>query len=574
MNRWLFLFSFLFLISVLNSGATQWAIKRLKTLTLEQKIGQLFVSATVVNPDMDDTRIVKIVHDIDQTSIDVLIKKYHIGGVLFLGKTVTPQEQLLFTRRLQKITNIPLFIAQDLEWGLDMRLKNVLKFPHNMTLGAIQKNDLIYQMGKEVGRQCKLLGVNINLSPVVDVNNNPKNPIINNRSFGEDKENVAQKSIAFMRGLQDVGIIACAKHFPGHGDTDVDSHLDLPKITHNAERLKTLELYPFAKIIEAGIKSVMIAHLEVPALEKRSGLPSTLSGSIVTDLLKKEMGFQGLVITDALNMKGVLKNHEVGTLGLKALLAGNDILLCPWDTPKAIEHIKTAIQKGIITEQELDAHVLKILQAKEWLRKKKALMLEQDVSTEAFARNLHTPYTYELQKKLYQDAITVVRDDKDLLPLVQKVQEPVACLYIGEKKTDDSFVVALEAYMPMKKYWFPLHIDSADEQEMVQKVMHALQNYATVVIAVHGMNKYAHKKFGIASSTLQLIKTVATQKNTILVLFGNPYSLPLFDSYGISSVVLAYEDRRVAHEAAACIVADDVEPKGKLPVLCDFIPSS
>ncbi len=343
----------------------QWARKILEGLTLDQKIGQLFMVAAIIDQKSNDVLMQNAPYNMDPDHIELCIKKYHVGGMIFHG-TCTPEKQMAATNYYQSLSSIPLLIGQDLEWGLTMRLRNTLRFPYNVELGKLKNNELIYKMGKEIGKQCKQLGVHMNFAPVVDVNNNPNNPVIGKRSFGDDPENVAQKGIAFMRGLQDVGIIACAKHFPGHGDTDMDSHFDLPKIPHARERLDAIELYPFRKMIEAGVQSVMLAHLEIPALDATKHLPSSLSYAITTKLLQHELGFQGLVITDGLGMQGVLKHHKPGELELKALLAGHDILLCPMDVPKAVELIKLAIADGRFSEQKLDRRVYKILLAKEW----------------------------------------------------------------------------------------------------------------------------------------------------------------------------------------------------------------
>jgi len=575
-----YIFSFLILLSLKNLQARDhWAEETLKSLTLEEKIGQLFISATVINPDTSNPAIEKIVNNIDKTPIDELIKKYKIGGVLYLGKTTTPKEQLHFTNNLQEISQIPLFIAQDLEWGLNMRLKNTIKFPHNMTLGAIENDNLIFQVGKEIGRQCKLIGVNFNFAPVVDVNNNPQNPIINDRSFGEDKNQVAQKATAFMLGLQEAGIISCAKHFPGHGDTNVDSHVDLPKICHDIERLKNLEFYPFKKVINAGIKSVMVAHLEVPALEKTPGVPATLSHSIVTKLLKNYANFNGLIITDALNMKGVLKNHKPGTLELKALLAGNDILLCPKDTPRAIMQIKKAIRNGILTEEELDKHVTTILHAKEYLIKNRTLKTNfENVSTKKMlsdsnvSSNLHTPYAYKLNKRLYQSAITLVCNKENALPVLQnlKNRESIACVQVGGKVgTEKEFLSTLEEYTKIKKYYLPSKIQPEVESEITKNLMLSLKEHSAIIFGIYGMNKYAHKNFGISLSVLSFIEMLATQKNKkmILVLFGNPYSLKLLDTMEhIPCIIEAYEDTPEAQIAAAEVIVGITKPKGRLPV--------
>ncbi|MDR3551172.1 MAG: glycoside hydrolase family 3 N-terminal domain-containing protein [Candidatus Babeliales bacterium] len=371
----------------------------LMQLTLDQKIGQLMVVAAVSDPAMNAEFMQEAVHTMDVQSIKKLITDYHVGGVIFLGMSEL-EKQFALTQDFQQLSAIPLLVCMDFEWGLTMRLRDAMMFPRNDVLGLLSplQDDLIYQMGYEIGKQCKALGVHLNLAPVVDVNNNPKNPVINSRSFGADKELVAHKAILYMQGLQDAGIMACAKHFPGHGDTDVDSHYDLARITHARERLDDIEFFPFKKLIKAGCMAIMIAHLEVSALEPREYLPTSLSHAVVTALLKDEFDFKGLIITDSLGMVGVTKYHQPGELELEALQAGNDILLCPVDVPKAVAIIKQAISQGRFSEQELDKRVLKVLKFKAWAK--------SGSMPEAFDRKKFFSYDAQvLQQKLYAHAI-------------------------------------------------------------------------------------------------------------------------------------------------------------------------
>ncbi len=341
----------------------------INNLTLDQKIGQLFMVAAVADEDTAKDCLSKKTYRMDKKYIKKLIKKYHIGGIIYLGKSDT-EKQIQRTQYFQKISNIPLLIGQDLEPGRVgiSRLQTMECFSNNKQLG--EKNDTAetYQAGCAIGQYCKKLGVHINFAPVADVNNNPNNSVINDRSFGDNPELVAQHAIAFAQGLENAGIIACAKHFPGHGDTDVDSHYDLPLIKHDAKRLHDIELYPFKQLIKNNIPAIMIGHLEVPAFENKSKLPSTVSKKIVTDLLQNELGFKGLIITDGLDMQGITNHYKNGQAELQALLAGNDILLTPVDVPAAVTAIKQAIKDNRITQQEIDAHVTKILDVKNLLR--------------------------------------------------------------------------------------------------------------------------------------------------------------------------------------------------------------
>lgn len=339
----------------------------LNSLTIDEKIGQLFMVAAVSDEEQNEDIILSQPYHMDKEYIEELIRKYHIGGIIFLGRS-TPEQQIALTTHFQNLSVIPLLIGQDLEPGFIMskRFPTVEQFPDAAILGTYN-DDEVYAIGAKLAALCKELGVHINFAPVTDVNTNPDNPIINNRSFGTTPELVTQKAIAFMRGLQDNGIFACAKHFPGHGDTKIDSHSGLPRVPHTRERLDRVELPPFISLIDSGIACVMIAHLEVPALEPEANRPTSLSRNVVTNLLQKEFGFEGLVFTDALNMQGIVKHFQPGKIELNALLAGNDILLCPMDVPKSIALIKQSLNEGKISVEELDHHVLKILRAKQWI---------------------------------------------------------------------------------------------------------------------------------------------------------------------------------------------------------------
>ena len=327
-----------------------WIDQHMSEMSLREKIGQLFMVAAYSNKGKRHTEQLK-----------KQIEDYNIGGLIFFQGT--PHAQAKFTNELQSISNIPLLIAQDAEWGLSMRLDSVIGLPKQLALGAVRNNELIFDYGRIVAEQCKRIGVHINLAPVVDVNNNIENPVINDRSFGENIYNVANKSIAYMKGMQDKGIIACAKHFPGHGDTDSDSHKTLPTISHDRSRLDSIELYPFKKLIDNGIGSIMSAHLYVPNLDSNK-YASSLSKKINHDLLKEELGFKGLTITDALNMKGVTKYFKSGELEVRALLADNDILLFSENIPKAIRAIENAVEGDIITEEMIEEKVRLILKVK------------------------------------------------------------------------------------------------------------------------------------------------------------------------------------------------------------------
>lgn len=522
------------------------------TLSLEQKIGQLFVVTAIVDNAQNQLLLAAKGYRTDAAYIKQLIADYHIGGVIFLGSN-SCQEQAELTQELQQCSALPLLIMQDLEWGLAMRLHDALRFPRNQALGALapEHDELIYQMGYEVGKQCKLLGVHMNLAPVVDVNNNPVNPVINDRSFGEDIACVARKAEQFMRGLQDAGIIACAKHFPGHGDTTVDSHYDLPCIKHTRERLDSCELYPFKRMISNGVKAIMPAHMEVPALEPAAHLPSSLSHNVVTTLLRQELGFKGLIITDALDMRGVTKHHHAGELELKALQAGNDILLCSTDVPKAIATIKQAIADGRLSEQELDEHVRVVLSLKAWAGCEKLPNFDQSL--------LCTPAAQSLKKELYAHAITVARDESHLLEALAQTKRPITCIEIGQDQSSH-FVRSLENQMPMMVHTLPASADNQFVQDMIDHLYGD-----TVLVSVLGMSRFAAMQFGVTQRTLDCLRILKESgKKVVVVAFGNAYSLLLFKD--ADAVVIAYEGDVDAQQAAADVVSGTTQATGIVPI--------
>src|ERR1035437_9410245 len=342
-----------------------WVDSVLKTLTIDQQIAQCIWIAGYSNSDIS--------HEVEVTDI---IRKYGVGGIVFFQGTASKQAEL--TNYYQKISKVPLIIALDAEWGAGMRLENVSKFPYQMTMGAIKNDSLIYQFGSAVASQFKRLGIQVNFAPVLDINVNAQNPVINYRSFGENREKVTSKSIMYMKGMQDNGILATGKHFPGHGDTNVDSHLDLPLITHNRARLNSVELYPFRKLIAEGIGSIMIAHLNLPSLDTTTGLPSTLSHVIITGLLKNDLGFKGLIVTDAMNMKGVTKFFIPGEADAKALEAGNDVAEFVTDVEATIRETKNYISQKKLTVDDIAFKCRKVLAVKYWSGLNKPVIIKDE----------------------------------------------------------------------------------------------------------------------------------------------------------------------------------------------------
>ena len=520
----------------------QWVDSVLKSMTMEQRIGQLFMVAAYSN------KTDKHVKD-----IETLVSKYNIGGLIFFQGG--PVRQALLTNHYQTKAKVPLMIAMDAEWGLSMRLDSTIAFPKQMTLGAIQDNHQIYLMGKEIARQCRRLGVHINFAPSVDINSNPNNPVIGVRSFGEDKYNVAEKGVAYMKGMQDNFVMANAKHFPGHGDTETDSHMSLPLITHNKQRLTDVELYPFRRLISDSIMSIMVAHISIPALDNRENIPTTLSKAVVTDLLKNEMGFKGLVFTDALNMKGVSSYYKPGEVDLKALLAGNDVLLYAEDVPTAIEKIQKAIRKDDLSETEINEKVKKILRAKYWL----GLNDYKAIETKNLYEDLNNSRAKALQMDLYAKALTVVNNRKNFLPIRILDTTSFASVAIG-LDSGNMFQNMLSNYAAFTHFTANKNADPVKFDELLVR----LKDYEVVVVGLHNTNIFNNKTFGISENAKNFIAKLQAQNKTILTVFGNPYGLKFFaDS---PYLICAYEDNDVTQKLVPQLLFGGITANGKTPV--------
>ena len=541
----------------LEKPSVSWAEQTLQKMSLKEKIGQLFVIAAASCFDQPEellaSAMTKSAQDMSVENIEKMIREYHVGGLIFLFKS-TPDKQVDFMNHYHSLSKYPMWTFQDSEWGISMRLYETVRFPRNMTLGAIQNNELLYEFGKEVGRQCKVIGVDMNLSPVVDVNNNPSNPVISDRSLGENPEIVAEKAIYIMRGLHDGGTLACAKHFPGHGDTNVDSHLALPVIEHDKKRLHDVELLPIRKMIAAGANAIMTAHLQVPVYDSREHTASSLSKTIVTDLLKNELGFEGLIITDGLGMKAVSKYYEPGNLELEAYLAGNDILLSSPRVPEAVKKIEEAVLDGRISLEDLNKRVLKILKAKEQLN----VPNHKPIDKNQLAAQLHTPHAYALKKRLYQEAITLVQNKQNVVPA--KGLKNAAVLQIGG--TSESVFTKVVSGMQSCS---SLRLSAQESREVCDQAAKQIESADSVIVGIFDMNKFESKQFGLSNNTLDLLRILKAQgKQVIVTLFGNPYSLKYFKQE--DAVIMAYEDDEDAQEAAAQVIFGQIEAKGKLPV--------
>jgi beta-glucosidase-like glycosyl hydrolase/CubicO group peptidase (beta-lactamase class C family) len=532
-----------------------WVDSVFSTLSNDEKIAQLLMVQAYSRNSGNN-----------QEYIDNLIEKYKIGGLIFMQGS--PHSQVNLINRYQQVSKVPLLIAMDAEWSLSMRLDSTVLYPRQMMLGAIQNNELIYEMGVEFARQLKRVGVNVNFAPVIDVNNNPGNPVINDRSFGEDKFNVCVKSYKYMSGLQDNNILATAKHFPGHGDTDVDSHKSLPVIYHNRQRLDSLELYPFRYLINHGVSCVMVAHLFVPAIDSTENLPTTLSSKAVNGLLKKDLGFKGLIFTDALNMGGVTNYFKPGEVDVKALIAGNDILLFPNDIELVILEINKAISDGRISQEEIDEKCKKVLCAKYWA----GLNEFQPINTENLIEDLNNTDARFLLQKLIENSITLVKNENSLLPLRRLDTLNIATIVFGTNKMS-SFQERMKYYAKTDDYIFSNDVIKYGKKELIAK----LKQYDLVIAGIHGTNRMASRKFGISKQTIDFIDTLSLSTNLVLDVFANAYSLAYFRNLSsVKSIIVSYNDWEITNDFSAQMIFGGIAAKGRLPVRAgsDFVAGS
>lgn len=523
----------------------KWVDSVFQTLSPEERIGQLIMVAAYSNRDR-----------LFEDTISSLIKDYKIGGLVFFQGGPVRQSRLL--NRYQAEAEVPLMVAMDAEWGVGMRLDSTVRFPYQMGLGAMQEDTLLYEMGAEIARQFKRLGMHINFAPVVDVNNNPNNPVISFRSFGEDKHNVTRKALAYMRGLQDNHILANAKHFPGHGDTDADSHYALPVISHQRRRLDDIEMYPFREMIKEGLGSMMVAHLAIPALDTTRNLPSTLSKPIVTDLLRNELGFKGLIFTDAMNMKGVTDYFPAGEADMLAILAGNDVLEFTKDVPKAIALIRGAIEQGLITQEEIDERCRKVLALKKWVGLDRYLPVELTNLVE----DLNNPTARFINRSLTDKALTVLRNQQNLLPLQDLNQKRIATLAIGTAAETD-FQRMVNNYALVDHFFLPPNSKIEDLFEMQNK----LQPYDLVLTSFHQMGLRPANNFGITPEMVVLVRDLVEAQKAIVTVFGNAYSLNTVKGVEKApALILAYQETKNTQELAAQLIFGGTGAQGKLPV--------
>jgi len=514
----------------------KWVDSTYTSLSLEEKIGQLFM--VMAFSEKGEEHFDEIADNIE---------KDKIGGVVFsLGG---PLGQTNWLNQFQEKAKTPLLIGMDAEWGVSMRLDSVQAFPWNMTLGAIQDNDITERIGFRIGEQAKRLGVHINFAPALDINTNPSNPIIGNRSFGEDKNNVAEKGIVFMKGMHRAGVLSSAKHFPGHGDTETDSHLGLPSINFSKNRIDKIELYPFKKVIQEGVSSVMVAHLDVKALDP--GIPSSLSHKIVNELLQDSLQFKGLVITDALNMKGASNINPKYGIDVAAFLAGNDILLIPNNVKTAIKQMKRALNDQIFSEERLAHSVKKILKAKYFVGLNKL----RSTSTTNLIADLNTEKDDYLIQKAMESSITVVQNKNNILPL--KINGSYGYIKLGD---DDGKY--FQSYLSPK-----IKLNKVDASLSINQILEKLNPYQKVIISFHRSNKTPWKASSFSKKEKRLIEALSKNHELILNIFVKPYALnKLVNLEEIDGIVVSYQNSIIGQKASAKVFLGEHKATGRLPV--------
>jgi beta-N-acetylhexosaminidase len=521
-----------------------WVDSVFKTLSRRQKIAQFFFVRAHTN-----------LGQVYEDSVAKVIKKQQVGGLVFFQGGPVRQAELI--NRYQKISKVPLLIAQDGEWGLGMRLDSTISYPYQMTLGAIQDNTLIYKMGQMVAYDFKRMGMQMNFGPDMDVNNNPDNPVINYRSFGDNKYNVAAKGIAYLKGMQDAGLLTTAKHFPGHGDTNVDSHFDLPLLPFTRARLDSLEEYPFREAIKAGISGIMIAHMDIPALDTTKHLPSTLSRKIVTNILKDSLGFKGLIVSDAMEMKGVVKYFPNGEADLRAFLAGNDIIELSPNSALAIKKIRKAVRKKEISKEEFEARVKKILAAKYWA----GLNDYHETSTENLVADLNRPAAKQLVQQLSDAAITLLKGDAAALQLDTAAKTAIVSIGVNKPTV---FQQELCRYYKNSRIFL---VDKNEPVNNLAGMQKALQQYAQVYISINDTRLRPQSKLNYSSDVNTFIAQLAAGKNTVISVFANAYTiagLPGIEKAG--ALLVAYQMTDDLQLSAVKVITQQLKPTGKLPV--------
>jgi beta-N-acetylhexosaminidase len=522
-----------------------WVDSVYESLSWDERIAQLFMVRAYSNKGPEHVE-----------SVLDLIKHYKIGGLCFFQGG--PVRQANLTSLYQAAAKTPLMIAQDFEWGLGMRLDSTLSYPRQMMLGAIPDEQLIYQMGLDIAAQMKSIGVHMNLAPVLDVNNNPRNPVINSRSFGEDVRLVSRKGIAYFKGLQDGGVLCTAKHFPGHGDTESDSHHTLPVIRHGRKRLWSTELYPFQQAINQGLSGVMTAHLHLPALDSTANLAASLSKAIVTGILKGDMGFKGLIVTDALDMAGAGKFHPPGDLEALAFEAGNDMMLIPADIGRSISTIKKKLRQGELSRERVEESCKKILAAKYWV----GLAGSRTLETGKLYEDLHRNEYRLTQSRLVEASLTLVENKGDILPIRRLDTLKLATVAIGSPHKNE-FQEYIDLYLPATH--FNIRQDAPADSYI--RLLNSLEPFNLVIAGIHNTNMMASTDYGITENSILFLNILSRLKPTIACVFANPYSLGR-SSFGdqFAGLLMCYEDTELAQRSCPQLIFGGIPAGGKLPV--------
>lgn len=510
--------------------AQQWVDKTYKNLSQDEKLGQLFIVALYTNKGEDYISQVRNIVTNDK-----------IGGLILMQDDAAREINLV--NEFQQKSKVPLMIGMDAEWGLYQRIATAHKFPWAMTLGAIQDKNLVYQMAAKIAEDCHRMGINWDFAPVVDVNTNPDNPIIGNRSFGSEVSNVISSALSYSNGLQDNNILVAIKHFPGHGDTSTDSHLDLPVVSHNIDRLNTVELAPFKALMDKGIGGVMVAHLYVPNLESGKGIPASVSKNIITGLLKDKLGFKGLIITDALNMGAVANKYKPGELDAMAFKAGNDIMLFSQGVSEGKKLIQKAIDKGEIPQSRVEESVKKILLTKYFLGLTQYTPKNPENINTDLNNNSHT----ELVQNLYSNALTLLKDEKKLLPLTGKQ------IY----------------YVPLEEAPYQTFANRLGNNVIIKKAgeITTIPAGSTVIVGFHKDNSTAYKPYKISSESKKILSDLTQNQNVILNVFGSAYALKDIDISKVSTVLVSYENNDDSMNATADALNGKTKIWGRLPVL-------
>ncbi|WP_294233873.1 glycoside hydrolase family 3 N-terminal domain-containing protein [uncultured Chryseobacterium sp.] len=537
------LFIFLFLSSELTAQyvpkdlskkemkkADEWVNKTYRNLSQDEKLGQLFIVALYTNRGENEIEKVRSIVSNDK-----------IGGLILMQDDAAREINLV--NEFQQKSKVPLMIGMDAEWGLFQRIPAAHKFPWAITLGAIQDKSLIEQMAAKIAEDCHRMGINWDFAPVVDVNTNPNNPIIGNRSFGSEVNNVVNSALSYANGLQNNNILAAIKHFPGHGDTNTDSHLDLPVVSHNLERLNSVEIAPFKALMDKGIGGVMVAHLYVPALESGKGIPASVSKNIITGLLKDKLGYKGLIITDALNMGAVANKYKPGELDAMAFKAGNDIMLFSQGVAEGKKLIQKAIDKGEIPQSRVEESVKKILLTKYFL----GLDKYEPKNPENINSDLNNDSHKMLVQNIYSNAITLLKNDKKLLPLNGKE------IY----------------YVPLEEAPYQTFANRLGTNIIIKKAteINTIPANSTVIVGFHKDNSTAYKPYKISDASKKTLMDLTKNQNVILTVFGSPYALKDIDISSVPTVLVSYENNDDSMTATADALKGKTVIHGRLPVL-------